>query len=127
MPDIGNQGVSGQNITISGQNVAVGANSRVEQNVSVGANSRVEQNVSGGPFGASLADLQRAIEAFDGPSRTRQALLSAHTEVAEELKAPAPDKNKLLAKLASLKELAGPAAAVTQAVTALAQVVVALC
>jgi hypothetical protein len=115
MSDTGNQGVSGQNINISGHNVAVGAN------------SRVEQNVSGGPFGAPLADLQRAIEVYDGPPETRQALLAAHAEVAEELKVPAPDKNKLLAKLASLKELAGPAAAVAQAVTALAQVVVVLC
>jgi hypothetical protein len=38
-----------------------------------------------------------------------------------------PDKNKLLAKLSSLKELAGPAAAVAQAVAALAQIVVVLC
>jgi hypothetical protein len=115
MSGTGNQGVSGQNINISGHNVAVGAN------------SRVEQNVSGGPFGPPLADLRRAIEAYDGPPATRQALLAAHVKVAEELKASAPDKNKLLAKLASLKELAGPAAAVVQAVTALAQVVAALC
>jgi hypothetical protein len=113
MSDTGNQGVSGQNITISGQNVAVGAN------------SRVEQNISGGMFSAPLADLQSAIEAFDGPPETRQALLAAHAEVAEDLEAPTPNKDKLLAKLASLKELAGPAAAVGQAVTALMQVVVA--
>lgn len=113
MSDTVNQGVSGQNITISGQNVAVGAN------------SRVEQNISGGQFNAPLADLRSAIEAFDGPPETRQALLAAQAEVADELEAPAPDKDKLLAKLASLKELAGPAAAVAQAVTALVQVVVA--
>jgi hypothetical protein len=76
MSDTANQGVSGQNITISGQNVAVGAN------------SRVEQNISGGPFNAPLADLRSAIEAFDGPQETRQALLAAHAEVADELKAP---------------------------------------
>jgi hypothetical protein len=115
MPDIGNEGVSGQNITISGQNVAIGAR------------SRVEQNVLGGPFSAPLADLQRAIEVFDGPTAARHELLAAQAEVAEELKAPSPDKNKLLAKFASLKELAGPAGAVAQAVTALAQVVAALC
>ncbi len=115
MSDAGNQGVSGQNINISGQNVVVGAN------------SRVEQGISGGPFDAPLADLRRAIEAFDGPQATRQVLLVAHAEVAEELKAPVPDRNKLLAKLASLRELAGPAAAVAQAAAALAQVVTALC
>ncbi len=114
MSDTANQGVSGQNVTISGQNVAVGAN------------SRVEQNVSGGLLAAPLADLRSAIEAFDGPPETRQALLAAHAEVADELEAPAPNKDRLLAKLASLKQLAGPAAVVAQAVTALAQVVVAL-
>ncbi|HEY5288244.1 MAG TPA: hypothetical protein VIJ50_14195 [Solirubrobacteraceae bacterium] len=113
MSDTFNQGVSGQNITISGQNVAVGTNSRVEQNISTG------------PFSAPLADLRSAIEAFDGPPDTRQALLATNAEVTHELEAPAPDKDKLLAKLASLKELAGPAAAIAQAVTALAQVVVA--
>jgi hypothetical protein len=114
MSDTANQGVSGQSIIISGQNVAVGAN------------SRVEQNVSGGPFRAPLADLRHAIDVFDGPLETRQALLAAHAEVADELEAPAPDKHKLLAKLDSLKELAGPVATVAQAATALAQIVVAL-
>jgi hypothetical protein len=113
MSDAANQGVSGQKIIISGQNVAVGAH------------SHVEQNVSGGLFSAPLADLQSAIEAFDGSPETRRALLAAHAEVADELAAPAPDKDRVLAKLASLKELAGPAAAVAQAVTALVQVVVA--
>ena len=113
MSDAANQGVSGQNVTISGQNVAVGAH------------SHVEQNISGGLFNAPLAYLRTAIEAFDGPPETRRALLAAHAEVADELEAPAPDKDKVLAKLASLKELAGPAAAVAQTVTALMQVVVA--
>jgi hypothetical protein len=113
MSDTVNQGVSGQNVTISGQNVAVGAG------------SHVEQHISGAQFNDSLADLRSAIEAFDGPPETRQALLAAHAEIADELAAPAPDKDKLLAKLASLKELAGPAATVAQAVTALAQVIVA--
>jgi hypothetical protein len=111
MSHTANQGVSGQNITISGQNVAVGAN------------SHIEQNISGGTFNAPLADLRAAIEAFDGPPETRQALIAAQAEVAGELESPAPSKDKLLAKLASLKELAGPAAGVAQAVTALVQVI----
>lgn len=115
MPDSGNQGVSGQNITISGQNVAVGANSRIEQGINMGA------------FGAPLADLQRVIESFDAEPATRQNLLAVHAEIADELQGSAPDKDGLLAKLASLKELAGPASNVAQAATALAQVVLLLC
>jgi hypothetical protein len=106
-----NQGVSGQNITISGQNVAIGPD------------SRIEQNVFGGTFNAPLADLQRAIETADVPSDTRSALLAAHGEVTEELKAGAPDRNKLVAKLTSLKELSIAVAPVAQAVAALTQVV----
>ncbi len=111
MSDRVNQGVSGQNITISGQNVAIGPD------------SRIEQNVFGGTFNAPLADLQRAIETADVPSDTRQALLVAHGEVAEELNAPRPDRNRLLTKLDSLKELSVAVAPVAQAVAALTQVV----
>jgi hypothetical protein len=111
MSDRVNQGISGQTVTISGQNVAIGPD------------SRIEQHVSGGAFNAPLADLRRAIEAADVPSDTRQALLVAHDEVAEELKAPTPDRSKLLAKLASLKELAAAVAPVVQAAAALTQVV----
>ncbi len=115
MPDSGNQGISGQSINITAQNVAVGSN------------SRIEQTVSSGQFRGPLADLQRAIEGFDGPPATRDALMAGQAEIAAELEMPAPDKNGLLAKLASLKELAGPAATVVQAVAALAQVVAAIC
>jgi hypothetical protein len=111
MSDRVNQGVSGQNITISGQNVAIGPD------------SRIEQNVFGGTFSAPLADLQRAIETADVPSDTRSALLVAHDEVAEELKADAPDRSKLLTKLSSLKELSVAVAPIARAVAALTQVV----
>jgi hypothetical protein len=111
MPDRVNQGVSGQNVTISGQNVAIGPD------------SRIEQHVAGGTFNALLADLQCAIDAADVPSDTHQALLVAHDEVAEELKAPTPDRNKLLTKLASLRELSAAVAPVAQAVAALTQVI----
>lgn len=111
MPDRINQGISGQNITISGQNVAIGPD------------SRIEQNVFGGTFSAPLADLRRAIETADVPPNTRQAMLAAHDEVAEELNGASPDQNKLLTKLASLKELSVAVAPVAQAVAALTQLV----
>jgi hypothetical protein len=111
MSDKVNQGVSGQNVTISGQNVAIGPD------------SRIEQNVLGSTFNAPLTDLQHAIETADVPSDTRQALLVAHGEVAEELNAPQPDRNKLLTKLDSLKELSLAVAPVAQAVAALTQIV----
>ena len=111
MSDTVNQGVSGQNVTISGQNVAIGAN------------SRIEQSVLGGTFSAPLADLQRAIESADVPPNARQAMLVARAEVAEELKATRPDREKLLTKLASLKELSTAVAPVAQAVAALTQLV----
>lgn len=106
-----NQGVSGQNITISGQNVAIGPD------------SKVEQTVFGDTFNAPLTDLKRAIESADVPPDTRRELLLAHDEVAEQLQVTAPDRNKLLAKLDSLKELSATVAPVAQAVAALTQVV----
>jgi hypothetical protein len=111
MSDTVNQGVGGQNVTIAGQNVAIGAN------------SRIEQSVFGGTFSTPLADLQRAIEAADVSPNTRQAMLMTHAEVTEQLKAATPDREKLLTKLASLKDLSAAVAPVAQAVAALTQVV----
>jgi hypothetical protein len=110
--------VSG-NIQISGlaaQNVAIGDNSTI---VNEGAGT-IEQSNRYQLLGAPLADLQRAIEAFQGDPETRRQMLDAHREIAAELERPAPDKSRVLAVLDSLKRLAGSASAIVQAAATLA-------
>lgn len=110
MSDSANYGISGvQNINA--------------QNIAVGANSRIEQSNWSDPLGSPLADLQHAIEAFQGSPASREALIATQAEIVEELKAPSPDKSKLLAKVASISHLAGPAAAIVQATAVLAQAI----
>lgn len=110
MSDSINYGISGvRNITA--------------QNIAVGANSRIEQTNWSDTFAQPLADLAHAIDAFDGPAPTQEALRGAHTEIAQQLQTPEPDKNGLIAKLASLIQLAGPATAIVQAAATLTQVI----
>ena len=75
---------------------------------------------------ALLAELLQAIEAFQGTPEKREALIRAHGEISEELQGPAPSKDKVLAKLSALKQLAGPAASILQVIAALVPVVGAL-
>lgn len=110
MPDSVNYGISGA------QNIAA-------QNIAVGPNSRIEQSNWSESLSHPLADLARAIDAFEGPPQARDALISARAEIDGELRAPAPDKGRILAKLATVKDLAGPAATVVQAATVLAQAI----
>jgi hypothetical protein len=112
MTDSTNYGIIAQNI--NAENIAVGANARIEQT------NRSER------LAPALADLARAIAGFQGPPAEREALLAAHAEIAQELDAPAPDKGRLLARLARLRELAGPAATIVQAAAALAQAIAAV-
>jgi hypothetical protein len=106
---------------IAAQTVAVGDGNTIF----AGGGGTVEQ-VNQAEVGALLAELQQAIEAFRGPPEKQEALMRAHDEIAEELQGAAPSKDKLLAKLSSLKQLAGPAASISQVVAALVPVVVAL-
>jgi hypothetical protein len=75
---------------------------------------------------ALLAELQQAIEAFQGPPEKRAELMKAHDEISEDLQGPSPSKDKLLAKLSTLKQLAGPSSSILQVVAALMPVVSAL-
>ncbi len=110
MSDSVNYGISGvQNINA--------------QNIAVGTNSKIEQSNWSESLGRPLADLQQAIEGFQGSPATREALLTTQAEIVEELKAPVPDKHKVLAKVSSLSHLAGPAATIVQATAVLAQAI----
>jgi hypothetical protein len=95
----------------------------VEGDVAIGDHNTLGGSVRNEPLARSLAELASAIEAFQGAPETRQALLSAHAEISQELDAPAPDKQKLLGKLMALSAVAGSASGVIGAATALAQVV----
>lgn len=119
MSDSANYGISGAG-NITAQNIAVGKNSTI---VSTGSNT-IDQSNHTELLSGQLADLQQAIEGFQGPQATRDELLSAHAEVARELSAPAPDKNRLLTKLASISQLAGPATAIVQAAAVLMQAII---
>jgi hypothetical protein len=99
-----------------------GAQNIVAQNIAMG-NSRIEQSNKSESFGPQLAELKRAIAAFEGPPPARDALIATHAEIAAELEAPAPDKSRVLAKLAALKDLAGPAVTVVQAAAVLTHAV----
>jgi hypothetical protein len=113
MSDSVNYGISGvQNITA--QNIAVGANSKIEQN-----------NWSDG-LEQPLGDLRRAIEDFEGPRAARESLVEMQAAMVRELEVPVPDKGKILTMLSSIKDLAGPAATVVQAAAVLAGVIAAI-
>ena len=103
-------------VTISGGSIS--------GNVAIGSHSKIEQvNVMSSLLAQPLADLENAINAFQGSPATRDALQSTQAEIVGELKAPAPDKGRILAKLASLSQLAGPAATIVQAAAVLAQAI----
>lgn len=109
MSDPVNYGISGvQNL--NAENIAVGTNSKVEQ-------------IKLAPMEEQLDALRRAIDGFDGPPGSREELSAAHAEIVEELRAPAPQKDRILSKLAWMREVAESAGPVLQAVTALANVV----
>lgn len=96
------------------------------RDVAVGDHAQIAHSDTYHMFAQPLADLRGAIDSFDGPSATKDALTAAHAKLAEELEAPAPDKPKLLGRLRSLTILAGSATTVIQAATALAQVIAAV-
>jgi hypothetical protein len=110
MPESINYGISGV------QNIAA-------QNIAVGENSRIEQSNWSEAFAPPLADLARAIDAFQGPTETREALQAAQAEVTRQLQAPTPDKSGIIAKLASVSQLAGSATAIVHAAAALTQAI----
>ncbi|HEY7962206.1 MAG TPA: hypothetical protein VID29_09815 [Solirubrobacteraceae bacterium] len=113
MTDSANYGIKAEKITA--------------QNIAVGPNARIEQTAVGwtGLLGPALADLAGAIADFQGPPATCEVLRAAHAEIATEIAAPAPDSGRLLAKLASLKQLVGPATTIAQTAASLAQAIAA--
>lgn len=100
-----------------------GAQNIVAQNIAVGPNSKIEQSNWSESLDHPLANLSRAIDTFEGSPQVRDALLAARAEITAELSTPAPDKNRVLAKLATVREMAGPAATVVQAAAVLAQAI----
>jgi hypothetical protein len=109
----------------SSDNVSVNiSGGNVSGNLAIGPHSKAEQvNVVSSSLAQPLADLESAVDAYQGPPATRDALQHTHAEIVGELKAPSPDKGKILAKLASLSQLAGPAATIVQAAAVLAQAI----
>lgn len=119
MSDSTNYGISGAG-NIAAQNIAVGPNSTI---IADGATNAIHQANRSEILSGPLADLQYAIEALQGQPDTQAALMLTHTELADELKAPEPDKSRVLGKLAVIKQLAGPAATILQAAAALTQAI----
>lgn len=100
-------GVAAQTVTIGdGATVFAGGGGTVQQ-------------INQAEAGALLAELQQAIEGFQGSPEKREALMNVHDEISEELHGPSPNKDKLLDKLSKLKQLAGPAVAISQVIAAL--------
>jgi len=106
---------------IAAQTVAVGTGSTIVVN----GDGTVEQS-NQAEIGALLAELQQAIEAFQGPPEMQAQMMSAHAEIAEELQGPSPSKDRVIKKLSALGQLAGPAASIAQAIAAFMPVVAAL-
>ncbi len=100
-----------------------GVHNITAQNIAVGPNSRVEQTNFSDAFAQPLADLAHAIDAYEGPKQTEAQLRNTHAEIAQQLRAPEPDKNGVIAKLASVIQIAGPATAIIQAAAALTQAI----
>ncbi len=91
-------------------------------NLAVGNNSRIEAtNID--PLTEKLDDLTQAVEAFQGSTKTRNELVTAHHEVTAELQGAKPDKNRVLAKLTQIASTAGSAATIASAASALAAAV----
>jgi len=107
-----NYGISATNV--SARNLAVGPNARIE----------VAADVPG--LSEQLAALLRAIESFDGDREARVELAVAGDEVAQALREPAPDKQRVLSRLSTIASAAGSAGAIASAATALAGAVQAI-
>lgn len=108
MSDSVNYGISGaQNITA--------------ENLAVGPGSKIEQSNGSQALERELRLLQKAIDQADLPPDAQRQLAEGHDELAHELQAAVPNKQRILSKLAWMRDVAGPAATVVQATTALAQ------
>jgi hypothetical protein len=122
MSDSANYGISGTG-NITAQNIAVGPNATINAD---GASNIIDQSNRSELFSGPLTDLRCAIEALQGQPETRDALISTHAEIAEELESPEPDKGRILGKLAVVKQLAGPAATIVQAAAVLTQAIISI-
>lgn len=91
------------------------------ENLAVGNQSRIEQHNLDRSLTEALVVLRESIEQADASPDTRRALVEARDEIERELRAPTPDKQRVLSKLAWMSQVAGPAGALLQATTALAQ------
>jgi hypothetical protein len=105
-------------------NYGINATTVSAQNVAVGHNARIDVSVAGDPrLSGQLDALLRAIEAFDGQPAMHGELAAAGEEVAQALEEPAPDKERVLTRLATVASAAGSAGAIASAATALAAAV----
>jgi hypothetical protein len=93
------------------------------ENLAVGANSRIEVTKIEQPLAEKLQVLSHAVEAFDGPVEARGRLLAAHSDVVEELQRPEPDKRRILDRLNTIARGAGSASTIVTAASALASAV----
>jgi hypothetical protein len=98
-----------------------GAGSVSAHNVVVGPSGSIVENATTIDLRERLADLRRAVTAYDGPAETQAVLSAATDDVQRELERPQPDKRTLAARLRTLTEAAGSASAVAAAATALIQ------
>jgi hypothetical protein len=100
-----------------------GVENLTAENIAVGPGSKVEQTDSLRSLEPALELLRRAIECFEAPPRIREELTAAQSEITAELQASAPEKRRILSRLALISGVAGSAGALGQAATGLAQLV----
>jgi hypothetical protein len=101
-------------------NYGISAGSVSAQNLAVGPNARIDVAADTTGLSEQLAALRHAIESFSGDPRARAELAAAAGEVAEALEQPAPDKERVLSRLAKIASAAGSAGAIASAATAMA-------
>jgi hypothetical protein len=91
-------------------------------NLVVGSHGRIDATAAA-DLSARVAELERALAAFEGPPETRAQLSSAVGEVTSELGRPEPNKGKLLSSLTTIGTVSGAAGSIAEAATGLVALV----
>jgi len=104
-------------------NYGISARSVSAHNLAVGPNARIDAPGDVTGLSEQLAALLRAIETFEGDRAARAELAAAADEVAVALEQPAPDKERVLSRLARNASAAGSAGAIANAATTMASAV----
>jgi chromosome segregation ATPase len=111
----GNEGIQAYGGTIS-----------VGGSLAVGRNAHAESTHAGGELGAQVAELQAAIERNEARLGDAEVVMADLRRLVSELNEPEPERSRVTALLARLREGAGSVAEIATSLAAVERVIAAV-